>query len=265
MELQDTLCELQDRFFELEDKMDRLTLRLCNCGTVIDLREKGSKAVMSILSRNDYAQSLWLNSNSLGADGMKILTTVLRYNTSITTLDLSGNNIGDEGAKHVADLLRRNTTIVSICLHNNSIGDEGALALGMALLNNTKSAVKKIYLSKNCIKILPDSFAVLTCMYVCMRACMYVRRYVSMYVCMYVLVKLTLLNLYDNPLRDPPSAVVKHGRDATFKYLIDKRKAFKFALLMGFHPRLGINTAINSFFYRSSIFEPALLQMIFEL
>lgn len=81
---------------------------------------------------------------------------------------------------------------------------------------------------------------------------------------------LSILFLRDNPLRFPPQSVVNSGPKAVVAFFkakqeVEKIKRRKIAFLMGFHPRLGIHSAINLFLYRSSIYEPALLQMIFEL
>jgi len=148
--------------------------------------------------------------------------------------------VSDEGSKHVADLLQRNTTITEVHLGGNGIGDKGAMALGTAMLNNNLSAVVDIRLTYNEIQILPQCFALLT--------------------------SLNRLELKGNPLCDPPIALVNKGQAAIFSYLARQRKQIcKIIFLLGFHKRVGVESSINLYLNRSSIYEPALLRCIFEL
>ncbi|CAF1930750.1 unnamed protein product [Rotaria magnacalcarata] len=70
--------------------------------------------------------TLNLNKNSIGNDGVKRLADVLKDNVTLITLILSNNLIGDDGAKHLAESIQNDTKLITLNLENNLIGDGGA-------------------------------------------------------------------------------------------------------------------------------------------
>ncbi|VDI65896.1 Hypothetical predicted protein [Mytilus galloprovincialis] len=74
----------------------------------------GWKRLSKALKRNKTLQSLTLDFNKIGDEGVAALVNSLKVNTNLQTLDLESTGISDEGGRLLIDLVKCNTTILDI-------------------------------------------------------------------------------------------------------------------------------------------------------
>ncbi|XP_071141700.1 NLR family CARD domain-containing protein 3-like [Mytilus edulis] len=70
--------------------------------------------IVKSLKRNRTLQSLTLDFNKIGNEGVAALVNSLKVNTNLQTLDLESTGISDEGGRMLIDLVKCNTTILDI-------------------------------------------------------------------------------------------------------------------------------------------------------
>jgi len=171
------------------------------------------------------------------------LTYLALYATNDSSVTNDGVQINKNGMRFLSKGLLHNHSITKINLSGNGIVDEGAKDLCSVLeVNHT---IIDINLSQNGIVYLPEAFAFLTH------------------------IKKLYLHGNDNMLF-PPQHVIPNFRNdngtALFKFFADFRRfKMRFHFLLGFHKRIGINSSIQTYFGCSSICEPALINIIFEM
>jgi len=179
----------------------------------------------------------------IGSEDVKCVARALPRNSTLTALDFRQGRFNprsymdDKGLGILCEGLKHNRSITSICLSWHNIGDEGAAYLLSVLEVNHTIVI--VDLSFNRIVNLPEGFAFLT--------------------------HIKEICLDQNPhLRfPPPSCVESHEKLEAF--FAGFRSKVKWHFLLGFHKRVGSRSAIQSYFSASSIFEPALVNLIFEL
>jgi Ran GTPase-activating protein (RanGAP) involved in mRNA processing and transport len=103
-----------------------------NKGVSID----GWREVALALASNTHVDTISLDYNQLGDEGVKAIVEGLVKNSSVKSLDLEGNKIGDEGAAAIINLLRMNDTLRDVTLSSGNLISE-------ALLAEVKSTLKK--------------------------------------------------------------------------------------------------------------------------
>jgi hypothetical protein len=77
--------------------------------------------ILEIVSNNEEAQTLVLNNNSLGDDGVTLLVNGLVNHTNIVSLSLRDNQLGDKACEAISQL----NHLTDLDLSNNDISDEG--------------------------------------------------------------------------------------------------------------------------------------------
>jgi len=92
-------------------------------------------------------QSLSLNHNNLGKNGIEQIAHALETNNTLMSLNIARNNIGNAGAQVIANLLTNTTTLLHLNLKDNEMGVESCKALAKAL--STNNTVRTLLLSKN--------------------------------------------------------------------------------------------------------------------
>jgi len=166
----------------------------------------------------------------------------LPHNSTLTQLSLPNfvattSRIDKDGMRLLSKGLLLNRSITSIDLSSQNIGDEGAKDLFSVLeVNHT---ITDVNLGDNCIYALPEAFSFLT--------------------------HIRILDLRANHyIRFPPK---RHAAsDKVFEFFANfRRLRMRFHFLLGFHKRIGMNSSIRSYLNASSIYEPALLGVIFQM
>ena len=100
-------------------------------------------------------QTLWLERNYIGDQGVCSLAAMLAQNTVLTSLRLDFNRCGKTGAIALAQSLYTNTAMTDLRLSHNCIGCEGMIAFGRMLIctadastNNAGSGLQRLDLSE---------------------------------------------------------------------------------------------------------------------
>ncbi|MCC8368699.1 MAG: hypothetical protein LN573_01240, partial [Rickettsia endosymbiont of Oxypoda opaca] len=125
-----------DEIKKLEDVFTHCASLECLALSNNDLTSKEAEILAGILANNKTIQSLSLNNNKIGDNGLKAFAKIAEK-SPVTFLNFSDNNISDRGFKFWAETLKKNTSLTNFNFHNNKIHDEGAKALAEALLSNT--------------------------------------------------------------------------------------------------------------------------------
>jgi len=197
---------------------------------VFDADNDAAEGIAKALPHNSILTELHLaNSRTSRIDktGMRLLSKALLQNHTITIIDFSDQKICDEGAKALCSVLEVNHTITDINLGGNEIM---YLPKSYAFLTH----IKKLYLRGNWNMRFPPAH----------------------------------VQLDDNDIS--PKLGMK-GRLITHQERLSKFFAnfryfpVRFHFLLGFHVRVGKHSSIQAYLYRSSIFEPALLGLIFKV
>jgi hypothetical protein len=79
-------------------------------------------------------QSLDLQKNNIGQDGVILIIHLLKKSTVLLHLNLSYNNLSDEGCKFLAPAIQKNISIQVINLECNGISDQGVICLSEAIV-----------------------------------------------------------------------------------------------------------------------------------
>jgi len=187
----------------------------------------------AIIATNNTLKTL---SVSIKAEEAKFVARALPHNVTLTELNVGSSYMGNEGLRILCDGLKGNYSITRIDLSWNDISDEGIEKLCSLLEIN--HSITSVDLQWNNITTLPLDFAFLS--------------------------HIKTLNLYGNNMLFPPEHVT-YVQSSCFEFFANFRYGpMKFHFLLGFHERVGNHTSIQSYLYRSSIFEPNLLGCIFE-
>ena len=95
----------------------------------------GATVISKLLMNNCVIQVLWMDSNSIGDDGITAIATVLT-NSRISELWVTGCGITLTGARSLATLLSVNQSIRVLQLRGNPITTEGARVILQSAVNN---------------------------------------------------------------------------------------------------------------------------------
>ena len=95
----------------------------------------GATVISKLLMNNCVIQVLWMDSNSIGDDGITAIATALT-NSRISELWVIGCDIALNGARSLATLLSVNQSIRVLRLHGNPITTEGAHVILQSAVNN---------------------------------------------------------------------------------------------------------------------------------
>lgn len=101
------------------------------------LKEEGTKAIASVLLRNNTTSKLHVAFNELNTKGGIYIGQVLSKNRALTELNLANNNIKREGIIAIAEALPNNTVIRKLDLSGNGLGDKDAVLLAEGVENNS--------------------------------------------------------------------------------------------------------------------------------
>ena len=96
-------------------------------------------------------QTLDLQKNNIGLDGVILLIPLLKKNTTLINLNLAYNNISDDGSKFLATALKLNDSLQSLNLECNGISDQGVISLSEPIVFHKK--LKKIKFALNIITL----------------------------------------------------------------------------------------------------------------
>ena len=96
-------------------------------------------------------QSLDLQKNNIGSDGVILLLPLLKKSSVIIHLNLSYNNISDEGCKFLALALKKNSSLQILNLECNGISDGGVISLSEGLV--THRCLKTFKMALNVVTI----------------------------------------------------------------------------------------------------------------
>lgn len=100
-------------------------LRILNLNGNARVSYTGWKRLSKALKKNKTLQSLTLDFNKIGDEGIAALISGLKINTSLQTLDLESTGLTDQGGKMLVELVKCNTTILDITvLPGNKILDK---------------------------------------------------------------------------------------------------------------------------------------------
>ena len=100
----------------------------------------GATAISKLLKDNHVIQTLWMNNNNIGDDGITAIAMALT-NSTIRELWVDKCGITLTGARSIATLLSLNHSITKLWLENNPITTEGAHVILQSALNNEASQV----------------------------------------------------------------------------------------------------------------------------
>ncbi|XP_012944138.1 leucine-rich repeat-containing protein 73 [Aplysia californica] len=88
------------------------------------ISSQGWSLIGNALNGNRNLQTLTLDHNFIGNDGLQCLCSGLYDNRSLTALDLNDVGLSQAGGATLNELLKRNTTILEITLTGNRLTDE---------------------------------------------------------------------------------------------------------------------------------------------
>ena len=139
----------------------------------------GAAVISQLLMNNHVIQTLRMNFNAIGDDGITVIATALT-NTSISTLEVIGCGITITGARSLAILLSVNQSIRELWLHDNLITTEGACLILRSAVNNEACQVDIVIDDEYCrdsdhkvmMNILRDRQRMKTNMVGCLVRCM---------------------------------------------------------------------------------------------
>ncbi|KAL4238848.1 Leucine Rich repeat [Mactra antiquata] len=96
----------------------------------------GMKYFTECLRENKYLTEMYIAGNNLGPLGAKYLRSSLVSNCFLTKIDVSDNNLSERGGKCIAAILEENVTLKDLNISGNNIGDVGITDISKALGNN---------------------------------------------------------------------------------------------------------------------------------
>jgi len=103
------------------------------------------RIVSVLLPTNSVLQSLSLDDNRIGSEGLSLLLIGLQQNTMVTRLSLMKSGIGPAAAALLADFLIPNGCVLEeLNLNFNQLSSQGVAALGVALAFNTSLRLLQI-------------------------------------------------------------------------------------------------------------------------
>ncbi|XP_050394084.2 glutamate-rich protein 3 isoform X2 [Patella vulgata] len=82
----------------------------------IEIGKRGWLRLSKALEKNRRLQTLTLDFNNIGDDGITLLCRGLKDNRTINAIDLEETGIGERGGRMLLELLKRNTTILDMTL-----------------------------------------------------------------------------------------------------------------------------------------------------
>ena len=100
----------------------------------------GATVISKLLKDNHVIQTLHMNDNNIGDDGITAIATALT-NSTIRELWVDNCGITLTGARSIATLLSVNHSIRELWLKNNPITTEGAHVILQPVVNNEASQV----------------------------------------------------------------------------------------------------------------------------
>ena len=103
----------------------------------------GATVISKLLKDNHVIQTLHMDDNNIGDDGITAIATALT-NSTIRELWVGNCGITLTGARSIATLLSVNYSIRKLCLHNNPITTEGAHVILQSAVNNEASQVRLV-------------------------------------------------------------------------------------------------------------------------
>ncbi|CAG5136519.1 unnamed protein product, partial [Candidula unifasciata] len=112
-------AETLARLIESNDTIDTLHL-----STNKNVASDGWVAIGKSLAKNNTIETLILDHNSIGNEGVEYIAEGLQENSSVTTLDLSFAGIGERGGESLMDMLKKNTKIIDINLTGNEMSQQ---------------------------------------------------------------------------------------------------------------------------------------------
>jgi hypothetical protein len=92
-------------------------------------------------------QSLDLQKNNMGLDGVILLIPLIRKSVCLFHLNLAYNNIADDGSKFFALALKKNSSLQILNMECNGISDPGILLLSDAIGNHKNLKTVKLALN----------------------------------------------------------------------------------------------------------------------
>ena len=101
-----------------------------------DVKKASFEQICTILSRNSFLETLYLNSLKLTKEDFGNLVDSLSYNTYFKRLDLNRNQITNS-AKEIVELIEKNTNLTWISLKDNWVGGSWQ-QFSLALDSNTR-------------------------------------------------------------------------------------------------------------------------------
>lgn len=188
---------------------------------------------------------------TIGSEGLKYIARALPYNSTLIELSFTGSNTVDiTGMRILSNGLLHNHSIKVIKFNETNINDQCAQELCSVFeVNHT---VEVVDFCKTEIVRLPETYAFLS--------------------------HIKSIDLaFNNQIRFPPLEVVRGAaehwglgpatsQDKLSTFFSDFRRfRVRFHFLLGLHTRVGINSSLQAYLNNSSIFEPALLSVIFGL
>lgn len=127
---------------EHNDTLKVLVLRDAEFG------DKTAGALAAMLAQNSTLQTLKLPRSLIGDEGAASFGSALERNGALTTLSLNSTFVGEAGAIALARGLAVNAVLRTLNLRQNGrIGDKGVVALGAALAQNGRSALRELDLN----------------------------------------------------------------------------------------------------------------------
>ncbi|KAK6960291.1 glutamate-rich protein 3-like isoform X1, partial [Biomphalaria glabrata] len=127
------LCELDLANCNIGDEGIEALGSLIRSGMAIDtlnlslntaVTQKGWVSFAQALSKAKVLETLALDNNDIGNEGLEEIARSLYDNSSLAALDLNNIHITDKGGKYLVELLKRNTFILEINLQENSLSNQ---------------------------------------------------------------------------------------------------------------------------------------------
>lgn len=212
-------------------QLEKLCISDSNIGAL------GAKQISESLYAHRNLKYLDFFGNNIGPKGAEAVSLLLSKNKILRDLRLSCNQLGDTGAKHIAQALLKNSTLTDIQLMTNKINSKGINYFKEVLIQNT--TLRKIDFSLNKIKLPAFQSLIKT---------LELNRSL-----------LELEFMFNDFSRHEDKVKIEVNR------ILDKNfeREFKLSFLMGFHSRLGKDSALYKI-STNAIFEPKLIGLLFQ-